>query len=312
MGPGLVKFMSNRFYLKNKAISSRVVAGAVFFLAALASWPIQAGVYSWKDEKGAIHFTDKLYDIPKKYREGELGFKKYRSARPPSFFLESEDRAPSSSPPDAAGADAREYVIPLIPTHGGNFMVEVVLNNNLSAKLMVDTGASLVTISEKIAKQLGYRFNSQSPKTSFSTAGGVVWMPMLALKTIAVGGTSENMMEASVNDQMGDLDGLLGMSFLGDYRVEMDKARRQMILKRLGDPGDRRWGGRSALWWKGRFSGYAQKIKGFQNEAAHMRQSEHPMTVNIEKMVDFYKDLHNRLDMVASRAGVPMIFRSFP
>ena len=283
---------------------------AVFFLVVLMSWPVQAGVYSWKDEKGAIHFTDKLHEIPKKYRKEDKGFKKYRSARPPTSFPSSEVPVPSSFTPKAS--PTKEYVVPLIPTHGGNFMVEVVLNKNLTAKLMVDTGASLVTLSDKVAKKLGFRSNSQSPKMQFTTAGGVVWMPMMALKTLGVGEANENWVEASVNDQMGDLDGLLGMSFLGDYRVEMDKARSQMILKPLGNPNDTRWGGRSALWWKGRFSGYSQKIKGFQYEATSMRQAGHPKTVNIEKMVDFYKDLHHRLDLVASRVGVPMRLRAFP
>ena len=283
---------------------------AFFSLVVLAAFPAQAGVYSWTDDKGAIHFTDNLHKIPEKFRQGNRGFKQYRSARPPSSLPLLERPMPSYYSPGATGA--QEYVIPLISNGGGNFLVEVILNNRVTATLMVDTGASLVTISDDLAKRLGYRFNSQSAQIPFTTAGGVVWMPMLALNKLEVGGARVDLVEASVNDQLGDLDGLLGMSFLGDFRVEMDTARSQMILKPLGNPGDQKWDGKSALWWKTRFSEYTQKIKNFKSEAQNMEQSGHPMAANIEKMVDFYNDLHAKLDHAASRAGVPAPLRSYP
>jgi clan AA aspartic protease (TIGR02281 family) len=286
------------------------VAAAFIFVAAFYSSPVQAGMYSWADEKGTIHFTDDLYKIPEKFRQGEKRFKKYRAARPPSSFPLLERPTPSSYSPEKAGAG--EYVIPLIPSGGGNFLVEVVLNNRVKALLMVDTGASLLTISDKVARRMGVRFGSDSPQIPFTTAGGVVWMPMLAVDNLQVGGTNADLVEASISDQLGELDGLLGMSFLGDFRVEMDKARSQMILRPLGNPGDLEWDGKSALWWKSRFSGYAQKISGFKSEAQTMEQAGHPMASSIEKMVAFYEDLHGKLEMAASRAGVPMRLRSYP
>ena len=137
-------------------------------------------------------------------------------------------------------------------------------------------------------------------------------MPMLALDSVKVGQAQVGLVEASVNNQLGDIDGLLGMSFLGDYRVEMDISRSQMILRPLGNPGDPQWGGKSALWWKTRYSGYAEKIKNFEWEAKRMDRTGHPKAANIRKMVAFYKDLHHKLDQSASRAGVPTQFRSFP
>jgi clan AA aspartic protease (TIGR02281 family) len=286
------------------------IAATSIFMATLYSSPAQAGMYSWADAKGTIHFTDDLHKIPEEFRQGDKRFKKYRAARPPSSFPLLEKPTPSSYSPGNTGAE--EYVIPLIPSGGGNFLVEVVLNNRVKAVLMVDTGASLLTISDKVAKRMGVRFGSDSPQIPFTTAGGVVWMPMLAVDNLKVGGASGEWVEASISDQLGELDGLLGMSFLGDYRVEMDKARSQMTLRPLGDPGDPEWDGKSALWWKSRFSGYVQKINGFKSEAQTMEASGHPMAASIDKMVDFYEDLHGKLDMAASRAGVPERLRSYP
>jgi len=117
---------------------------------------------------------------------------------------------------------------------------------------------------------------------------------------------------ASVNDQMGDMDGLLGMSFLGDFRVEMDKVRSQMILRPLGKPGEQTWNGKSALWWKSRFAEYTQRIREYQAEAKDLAERGHPKAANVEKMVGFYKNLHRKLDLQASSAGVPNHLRSFP
>ena len=289
-----------------------VILGVFLFLSAFPAVMAQAGMYSWKDDKGKTHFTDSLHKIPPKYRESDQGFKKYKSARPAKSSRMASpgtlSRKPvrSSYTPGKLGSMGNEgHVIPLIQTAGGNFMVEVLFNNRVKAMLMVDTGASLVTISENIAKQLGHRKNSKSAQIPFTTAGGMVWMPMLALNTVQVGNAKVNLVEASVNNKMGDMDGLLGMSFLGDYRVEMDTARSQMILKPLGRPGDSRWGGKSALWWKSRYSGYSTKIRNFQLEAKKMEIQGHPKATNIKKMVAFYKDLQRKLDKSAARAGVP-------
>lgn len=288
-----------------------IIPGVFLFLCAFSSPMAEAGMYSWKDDKGRIHVTDGLHKIPEKFRKNDRGYKSYKSVRPSSnYFPLMKKPVPSSYSPLAQGK--REYVIPLIPTAGGNFLAEVVFNNRVKALLMVDTGASLVTISGKLANQLGYRTNSQSAQIPFTTAGGMVWMPMLALDKVKVGQAQVNLVEASVNNQLGEIDGLLGMSFLGDYRVEMDTARAQMILRPLADPGDPQWAGKSALWWQTRYSGYANKIKNFELEAQKMSMTGHPKAANIRKMVAFYKDLHHQLDQNASRAGVPKQYRSSP
>ncbi|VAX26843.1 hypothetical protein MNBD_NITROSPINAE05-818 [hydrothermal vent metagenome] len=293
-----------------------VILGVFLFSGAFPSVVAEAGMYTWKDSKGKTHFTDSLHKIPLKFRKRDQGFKKYKSARPalgsptarPGKLSLSRKPVRSSYTPGKLGN--QEFVIPLIQTPGGNFMVEVLFDNRVKAMLMVDTGASLVTISEKIAKQLGYRTNSRSAEIPFTTAGGMVWMPMVAFNSVQVGGAKVEMVEASVNNKMGEMDGLLGMSFLGDYRVEMDTARSQMILKPLGKPGDTRWGGKSAFWWKNRYSGYAAKIRNFRLEAKKMEIAGHSKASNIKKMVVFYKDLQKKLDKKAARAGVPDALRT--
>ncbi len=307
--------MSNQYCSKNNIIRKLgfLVAGAALCFALVFPFPGQAGVYTWKDKSGKVHFTDKLHKIPPEYRTKEKGFKKYKNARPAARgSTGSGMHVPTPASHTPGTFQKKEYVIPLIPTRGGNFMAEVVLNGQVTAHLMVDTGASLVTLSKEIGERLGFGSFSDAPQIPFNTAGGQVWMPMVALDTVRVGNAEVNIVEASLNDQMGDLDGLLGMSFLGDYRVEMDQARSRMILRPLGDPSEEAWGGKTAMWWKSRFMGYTNKIRDFEAEANRLQKVHHPQADKIHKMVGFYKDLHRKLDLQASQSGVPMLYRSYP
>lgn len=290
-----------------------LVAGTALLIGLVFPFPGQAGVYTWKDESGKVHFTDKLHKIPPKYRSKEKGFKKYKNAKPATRVTRGFGMpipTPASLTPGSF--KKKDHVIPLIATRGGNFMVEVVLNGRVTAHLMVDTGASLVTLSKDVGERLGFTSFSDAPQIPFNTAGGTVWMPMVALDTVRVGDAQVNIVEASLNDQMGDLDGLLGMSFLGDFRVEMDQARSRMVLRPIGDPAEEAWDGKTAMWWKSRFLSYTNKIKDFESEAYRLEKVRHPKADKMFKMVGFYKDLHRKLDLRASQSGVPMLYRSYP
>ena len=53
-----------------------VILGVVLFLSAFPSVMAQAGMYSWKDDKGKTHFTDSLHKIPPKYPREQPGIQK--------------------------------------------------------------------------------------------------------------------------------------------------------------------------------------------------------------------------------------------
>ena len=52
---------------------------------------------------------------------------------------------------------------------------------------MLDTGASLITLTEEIGNKLGISPYSNSAELPFNTAGGEDWMPLVALEMVAVG-----------------------------------------------------------------------------------------------------------------------------
>lgn len=90
--------------------------------------------------------------------------------------------------------------------------------NNRPATMLVDTGATFVTLSEKHAEELGVDF--RNGKTLFvSTANGVVPAYSLKLKVVNVGSISLKQVEAVVLTGTGMDEVLLGMSFLNRLNV---------------------------------------------------------------------------------------------
>ncbi|MFT4578014.1 MAG: clan AA aspartic protease (TIGR02281 family) [Nitrospinales bacterium] len=272
----------------------------------------EAAIFSYKDEKGAIHFTDDLSKVPEEFRENGKGFRKHkeerRSTRPAS--VPAPIRIPSV-PIEIPGviSNSGEVQVPLIPVSGGNFLVDVLLNGRVKARLMLDTGASFITLSEEIGQKLGAFSSGASAEMPFNTAGGEEWMPLVALQTVSAGNAQSLLVEASIGKHMKNIDGLLGMSFLGDYRFEIDRTNKRLTLKPPSQQGEMTWGGKPGNWWKGRFEYYDSSIRGFDSRAKHMQRRGHQKAGNMVKTTEFYKDLKQKLESRAMIAGVPAQFR---
>jgi clan AA aspartic protease (TIGR02281 family) len=264
-----------------------------------------AGIFSYKDDKGAIHFTDDLSNIPQKYRDSEKGVRKFRESR-------GAHRATPVPQIELPGTVAKnkEIQIPLIPVSGGNFLVDTLLNGRVKARLMLDTGASLITITEDIGRQLGISRFADSAQLPFNTAGGEEWMPLVALETVTIGTAETKLVEASINSHIKDIDGLLGMSFLGDFRFEIDRTNKRLTLKPPNNPGEFVWDGKSGNWWQSRFEHYDSIIKSYSSRADFLKRRGHEKASNMQKTVDFYQKLRQKLKTRASISGVPDRFRS--
>jgi len=279
----------------------------VTFLIPFASQS-EAAIFSYKDEKGAIHFTDDLSKIPEEFRENDKGFRKHKEER------DSHRATPIPAPAvpiEVPGviSNSGEVQVPLIPVSGGNFLVDVLLNGRVKARLMLDTGASFITLSESIGQKLGIFNSGVSAEMPFNTAGGEEWMPLVALQTVNAGSAQSQLVEASIAKHIKDIDGLLGMSFLGDYRFEIDRTNKRLTLKPPSQQGEMTWGGKPGNWWKGRFEYYASSIRGFDRRAKQMQRKGHQKASNMIKTAEFYKDLKQKLESRAMIAGVPQNFR---
>lgn len=300
------KSMSAR--LKLNRVSHVVRLVLVLFVVSCVAQVVDslAGIFSYRDDTGAIHFTDDLSKIPKQYRENEEGVRKHREGRG-AYRATPVPSAPLELP--GSVSQNQEIQIPLIPISGGNFLVDTVLNGRIKARLMLDTGASFITLTEEIGRQLGISPYSDSAELPFNTAGGEEWMPLVALETVSLGAAETRLVEASINSHIKGIDGLLGMNFLGDFRFEIDRTNKRLTLRPPQDPNELAWDGKSGNWWKSRFEHYDTTIKNYSTQAGFLQRRGHEKAPNMQKTVDFYKSLHRKLLTRASISGLPDRFR---
>jgi clan AA aspartic protease (TIGR02281 family) len=131
----------------------------------------------------------------------------------------------------------RECAVVSVPTatEGGGTIVSALINNRLTGRFLVDTGASVMTLSEEFAKRLGIDLGSLPSGTAVVADGKKVAARQLVLDSVQVGDAKVGPVQAAVlPGAMGpSVDGLLGMSYLKNFDVRLSAANGQLVLTRF-------------------------------------------------------------------------------
>jgi len=116
--------------------------------------------------------------------------------------------------------------------------------------------------------------------------------------------------EASIGERMSGIGGLLGMSFFSNFRMEINRAKSELILRPMAEPGEQAWDGKPALWWKLKFKQYNKRIKEYKIQAAQAVALGNPRSQTMTQVVRFYEKLHKYLALRGSLFGVPKKFQA--
>lgn len=117
---------------------------------------------------------------------------------------------------------------------GNEIIINCVINGTVTAKLVVDTGASLVCISSKKANELGMKMGPEDEKIELTLANGTKAKGTpIVFKSVDVNGMLvEQVRGVIMDDSSGDAaDGLLGMSYLSNFLVKIDSGRKKLIIE---------------------------------------------------------------------------------
>ena len=261
-------------------------------------------IFSWKDESGITHFTDNSEKIPTKYRDRKIeGLRIIEEA----LSKESSISNSKMNLPETRLNHLQEYKVPLIFTNSGNFIVDATLNGKVKVKLMLDTGASLMSLSPEVCRKLGIKETPNLPAIQMQTANGILLNKLIALDKVKIGDAEVDLVEASIGKKMLGIGGLLGMSFLSNFRMEINHTESELILKPLAKPGEQIWGGKPEFWWKSKFKYYNSQINGYKLKAMRTKTLSNQESEAVTKVVRFYEDLHKKLTHRASFFGLPKI-----
>lgn len=181
-------------------------------------------------QKSISDYTKDLYDF-KIYFEEELRSSEAR------LLTEDEIYFYDTVKDALAGLERnlRKHTIALSKSSGG-LLTEVMLNDKVSCVMIVDTGASVVSITRDIAGQLGMDLSGAHKDVELILAdGSLVKAKAVSLKSVRVGDSkAEDVLAVVVdNPPAPGVDGLLGMSFLGNFSVRVDSANNELILETI-------------------------------------------------------------------------------
>ena len=128
----------------------------------------------------------------------------------------------------------QEFIIPF-ESIGKGMLVNVLINDYIPARMLVDTGATAVKINVNLLKKLDQDIPDDRRKGRVLTAAGVIDAEEVFIEKIDVGGAvKENVRAIYLHESYDDVyfDGLLGMSFLSDFEMTIDYKNNQIHLKR--------------------------------------------------------------------------------
>jgi clan AA aspartic protease (TIGR02281 family) len=190
-----------------------------FYLLCLTLAPVRAAeYYRWVDDNGVLHITDNLHNIPPKQRGKADRVKAPENPR----RSEAEVKAPP-----------RQATVP-IERQGHVVIIQATLNNQRSAKFVVDTGASYTLISNALARELSIDVGPNAKTLPFQTANGLIQAPVTNLESVAVGGLEIRNIATAVHDAIPDpqVAGLLGLNFLSNFRLDIDTQKGILHLEK--------------------------------------------------------------------------------
>jgi len=110
----------------------------------------------------------------------------------------------------------------------GMFLVVGTINS-LTVHFLIDTGATSITMNRSQATQLGIHYRLNGKAIGVSTASGYVRAYRVTLKSVSLGEIKRTNVDAVVIDGRHPGPILLGMSFLGNLKVE--KTANSLLIK---------------------------------------------------------------------------------
>ena len=128
----------------------------------------------------------------------------------------------------SAAAPQGAITVPILSS-GRSTMVAATLNRTITGNLMLDTGATTTVISRRLASLLSLR---PVGNAAVQTVGGMIAVSVARLQSLKVAEAEVNDMAVVIHDFSPDprIEGLLGMDFLGRYRIGLDVQRRVLVL----------------------------------------------------------------------------------
>ncbi|HYB11877.1 MAG TPA: TIGR02281 family clan AA aspartic protease [Myxococcota bacterium] len=299
------------FHARRTGSSLPSVASGLLALAlgAASLLPLRAAadIYRWVDSEGRLHVAQHLDEVPPEYRAAATATPAEAGRGSVQTFNTPAAPPAAQGPSTAQPAARRTYRIP-VQRAGTGMLVQVRLNDRVTAPFLIDTGASDVLVPKAVADELGLGAGPDTRTVRYATANGHVDQPVVMLDAVDLGGARVEKVPASVSAGMEV--GLLGLSYFNHFTYNIDAAAGIVTLtpNDLVESGAIR-GGRSEAQWRAEFQNLRLRIAAIEAR----RESIPPNhSRELSRLDDEKAKLERQLDLLeteADAARVPVIWR---
>jgi len=134
--------------------------------------------------------------------------------------------------PAARASTPTAIGVPIIQ-QGGGIYVRGQVNGQGETLFLVDTGATYCVLTKVAADRLGLASSPVLTMVKLTTASGTIEAPLITVDLIQIGGAEARSVEAVIHDMPefpSAVAGLLGLSFLNQFKVEIDREEGVMLL----------------------------------------------------------------------------------
>jgi predicted aspartyl protease len=193
-------------------------------LATLAPVPSIAEIYRYTDANGRSHYVDGIDSVPQEFRARAVPMGLHNAppgATPEPTMVERRGAAPASVP---KGGTAIKY------TPGQPIMVDVKINGNTSAKLLLDTGADGTMINPRALVAAGASLSRPVATSRVTGVAGSDTVSFVVIESLEVGEARVGRMRVASYDVPSAGDGLLGRDFLDRFSVNIDSTNGVVTL----------------------------------------------------------------------------------
>ncbi len=274
----------------------RRAAAWIVALAVAGPAPGLAEIYRWTDANGTTHYTQSLDQVPPEQRAAA------RSGGAPAPSRLQTYASPASRSPSAAAAPGAALRIPF-RRQGSLMLVDVRLNDLVTAPFYIDTGASSISLPLSVAEQLGIRLGPDTRYVQVHTANGLTSRAVAMLDSVQLGPARVENLEATLNPTMEV--GLLGGSFFNNFVYHVDAAASLITLTE--NEGLR--AGLGPDEWRERFRRVRAPLATLE---AHLESAEVTREARRQELEERLLELRQQLEELetaANQAGVPESWR---
>ena len=274
----------------------------------------RAEFYRWVDERGQVHVSDDLWQVPPAQRTAAEQRARRTSARRSSGWNQINVRSPAysaaTSRPATAPQPGTVHRIP-VEQAGTSLTVQALLEGRQRAIFKVDTGAELNMIPRHVVDAMGVVIDERTPTMSVvGISGEAMRVPLVTFREVKLGSAVVKNVEMAVNPR--SAYGLLGMTFFNHFKVQTDPVAGLLTLEEIDVAAAEAagvYGGFGEGYWRKEFRRLYEQLDKLEQE----RQQVPSTHVSWQDRLDDREEaLRKRLDDLherASRAGVPRAWR---